>query len=125
MSGAIPAAVDGGFLLATVSVDDLERTVRSWRNVTGCEVVAEEPSAHDRRPHHSGYGIIGSPAVLLAAIAEGTSRVRIGCGISVLPFGNPVRIAEDYAMVDKLSGGRLNFGIGHGNQPMEYHMMRA
>ena len=65
--------------------------------------------------HHSAYGSISSPAVLLAAIAQRTKRIRIGSSISVLPFQNPVRTAEEYAMVDVLSGGRLNFGVGRGN----------
>src|SRR4051812_38506549 len=75
--------------------------------------------------HHSAYGSIPSPAVLLAALAQQTKTIRIGSSISVLPFQNPVRIAEEYAMVDVLSHGRLNFGVGRGNQPNEYKLMRA
>ncbi len=75
--------------------------------------------------HHSAYGTIPSPPVLLAALAQRTKRVRLGSSVSILPFQNPVRTAEEYAMVDVLSGGRLNFGVGRGNQPLEYHLMRA
>ena len=46
-------------------------------------------------------------------------------GVSILPFDNPVRIAEDWAMVDVLSGGRVNFGVGRGYQPREFEVMRA
>lgn len=75
--------------------------------------------------HHSPYGSIPSPAVLLSSLAQRTKKIRIGSSISVLPFQNPVRIAEEYAMVDVLSHGRLNFGVGRGNQPKEYAMMRV
>ena len=75
--------------------------------------------------HHSAYGIMGNPAVTLAAIAQRTSRIRLGTAIAVLPFQNPLRIAEDYAMVDVLSNGRLDFGAGRGSQWLEYQLMRA
>lgn len=75
--------------------------------------------------HHSAYGIVGNPAVALAAIAQRTSRIRIGTAVAVLPFQNPVRVAEDYAVVDILSGGRLDFGVGRGSIWHEYQMMRA
>ena len=75
--------------------------------------------------HHCSYGIIGNPAVALAAVAQRTRRIRIGTAVAVLPFQNPVRVAEDYALVDQLSGGRLDFGAGRGSIWLEYQMMRA
>lgn len=74
--------------------------------------------------HHStAYGSIPSPQVALAAIAQRTKTMKIGSLISVLPLGNPIRIAEDYAMVDILSNGRLQFGVGRGYQPGEFKML--
>ena len=73
--------------------------------------------------HSSAYGSIPSPQVALAAIAERTKKIKIGSLISVLPLGNPIRIAEDYAMVDILSNGRLQFGVGRGYQPGEFEML--
>lgn len=70
--------------------------------------------------HFSEYGVCGSPALNLAAVARTTTRIRLGTGIVVLPLHNPVRVAEDYAMLDQLSGGRLEFGIGRGYQPVEF-----
>lgn len=64
--------------------------------------------------HFHEYGAIPSPPVWLAAAAERTRRIRLGVAVSVLPFRNPLHVAEDYAMVDVLSGGRLNFGAGSG-----------
>ena len=61
-----------------------------------------------------------SGAVAAAAVAKITDRMRIGMAVSILPFNNPVRIAEDYAMVDVISGGRLDMGVGRGYQPREF-----
>ena len=71
--------------------------------------------------HFSSYGICPSLAVLAAAIARETRRVRLGTSVVVAPFAHPLRIAEEWAMVDILSGGRLEFGLGRGYQPKEFH----
>ncbi|WP_458413493.1 LLM class flavin-dependent oxidoreductase [Schinkia sp. CFF1] len=69
--------------------------------------------------HFSAYGTMPSPQVAAAAISQITEKMDIGLGVSILNFDNPVRIAEDYAMVDQLSKGRLKFGAGRGYQPSE------
>ena len=61
-----------------------------------------------------------SPSVILAAAAQRTKRMRLGAAVSIFPMHNPLRIAEEFAMVDQLSGGRLNFGAGRGMHPTEY-----
>jgi alkanesulfonate monooxygenase SsuD/methylene tetrahydromethanopterin reductase-like flavin-dependent oxidoreductase (luciferase family) len=61
---------------------------------------------------HEKYGVCPSPPVLMAAAAQRTRRIRLGSGVTLLPFHNPLRVAEDYAMVDLLSQGRLDFGAG-------------
>ena len=63
---------------------------------------------------HSFGGFLSSPPVIGAAIAQRTAKIRIGTAVTLLPYHNPLRIAEDYATLDCLSGGRLEFGIGHG-----------
>ena len=63
---------------------------------------------------HSFGGILSSPTVIGATIAQRTSKIRIGTAVTLLPYHNPLRIAEDYATLDCLSRGRLEFGIGHG-----------
>jgi natural product biosynthesis luciferase-like monooxygenase protein len=63
---------------------------------------------------HSFAGIFSSPPVLGAAIAQRTIKMRIGTAVLLLPYHNPLRIAEDYATLDCLSNGRVNFGVGHG-----------
>jgi natural product biosynthesis luciferase-like monooxygenase protein len=69
--------------------------------------------------HHYG-GHIPSVPVLGSAIAQRTKNIRIGSGICLIPLQDPIRVAEEYAMLDCLSGGRLEFGIGRGFQKMEY-----
>jgi luciferase-like monooxygenase len=52
--------------------------------------------------------------MLLAAMAQRTRTIRLGTAVSLVPFDNPVRLAEDFGLVDVLSGGRLEFGAGRG-----------
>jgi luciferase family oxidoreductase group 1 len=70
--------------------------------------------------HFTEYGYCASPAVTLAAMASVTKRIRLGTGVVVLPFNHPIRLAEDYAMLDLMSGGRVDFGVGRGYQPNEF-----
>lgn len=70
--------------------------------------------------HFHEYGAIPRPAIWLSAAAQRTRRIRLGTAVVVLPFDQPVRIAEDYAMVDILSGGRLNLGVGSGYLKHEF-----
>jgi natural product biosynthesis luciferase-like monooxygenase protein len=70
--------------------------------------------------HFSVYGICPSLGVLAGALARETRRLRIGTSVVIAPFAHPLRIAEEWAMVDILSGGRLDFGIGRGYQPREF-----
>lgn len=68
----------------------------------------------------STYGIVTSSQVLLAAVARVTKRVRIGSAVVVLPFNHPLRTAGDFAFIDVLSHGRLDFGVGRAYQPHEF-----
>ena len=70
--------------------------------------------------HFQRVGTVPNPAVLLAAIARETQSIRLGPAVSVLPLHDPIQVAEDYALVDMLSGGRLNMGVGTGSQPLEF-----
>lgn len=63
--------------------------------------------------HYSAYSF-GAPAVIAMAAAARTSRIRLGTGVSLLPIHNPIRLAEEYATLDVLSDGRLEYGVGRG-----------
>lgn len=70
--------------------------------------------------HFHPYGAVPNPAVLLTAIAEKTQRIRLGPAITVLPFRDPRTVAEDYALLDQISGGRLVLGLGSGYLKHEF-----
>ncbi|NHV87666.1 LLM class flavin-dependent oxidoreductase, partial [Escherichia coli] len=61
-----------------------------------------------------------APPVLLTAIAARTTRIRLLTTVTVISVLDPVRVAEDYATLDHLSGGRLELIVGKGNDPRHY-----
>ncbi len=61
-----------------------------------------------------------APMLQLAAIAERTARLRLGVAVNLLPLHHPVRLAEEVATLDVLSGGRVDFGAGRGAFPNNY-----
>lgn len=70
--------------------------------------------------HFIEYGLAVDPSTLAAAAAARTSRVRIGLAAAILPFHHPIRLAEQLAMTDIISRGRLDVGVGRGNRPVEF-----
>ncbi|MEW2032372.1 MupA/Atu3671 family FMN-dependent luciferase-like monooxygenase [Streptomyces roseifaciens] len=66
------------------------------------------------RHFHSFGGLFPNPAVLAAALSRETSRIRLNAGSVVLPIHDPIRVAEEWSMVDNLSGGRVGIGIASG-----------
>src|SRR3954453_8865154 len=75
--------------------------------------------------HFSNYGgPIPHPPRCLAAVSRSTRQLHLGGAISVLPLHNPLQVAEDYAMLDVISGGRLEFGVGRGSTPGEFEDFR-
>jgi alkanesulfonate monooxygenase SsuD/methylene tetrahydromethanopterin reductase-like flavin-dependent oxidoreductase (luciferase family) len=69
--------------------------------------------------HASPFGLIGSPSVYAAAVAQRTRRIEIGFAVAVVPLHHPLRLAEEIAWVDQLSRGRLVVGCGPGFSPHE------
>ncbi|MDQ3744190.1 MAG: LLM class flavin-dependent oxidoreductase, partial [Acidobacteriota bacterium] len=65
-------------------------------------------------------GLYPNPAVLHAALATATRRVRLNAGSVVVPLHDPVRIAEEWAMVDNLSGGRVGISFASGWNPADF-----
>ena len=70
--------------------------------------------------HFSNYGMCSSPLTMIAHCAAVTRKIRLGTGIVVAPLYTPARLIADVAMVDQLSDGRLNLGIGSGYQQFEF-----
>src|SRR6201994_7454 len=70
--------------------------------------------------HFTGYAMSPSPTQLLAYYAGRTKRISLGTAVIVLPWHDPIRVAEQIALLDVLCGGRCLFGFGRGAASVEY-----
>jgi alkanesulfonate monooxygenase SsuD/methylene tetrahydromethanopterin reductase-like flavin-dependent oxidoreductase (luciferase family) len=73
-----------------------------------------------REHHFTDYGFLPNTMTMAAHVAGVTERIRIGTAVITLPLHHPVRVAEEVALVDVLSGGRVDVGIGRGYQSIEF-----
>jgi alkanesulfonate monooxygenase SsuD/methylene tetrahydromethanopterin reductase-like flavin-dependent oxidoreductase (luciferase family) len=74
---------------------------------------------HLAEHHGTPIGCAASPGIFLAALAQRTTRLRFGPLVYLLPFYHPLRLIEEVCMLDQMSGGRLELGIGRGVSPFE------
>ena len=72
--------------------------------------------------HSSGWETIGSPELFLAAAGERTHRIRLGTGVTSLPYHHPFLVAQRMVQLDHLTGGRAMFGSGPGALPSDARM---
>lgn len=75
--------------------------------------------------HFSDYGVCPVPPVLAAHVAARTRRLRVGMGVSLLPLHDPLALAEQLAVLDQVSGGRVDVGIGRGGADKDYRAFGA
>src|SRR6059058_2947782 len=76
--------------------------------------------AYHLAEHHSTpLGMAPSPSLFLSAVAQRTKALRFGPLVYLLPLYHPLRLAEEIAMLDQLSQGRLEVGVGSGRSPIE------
>jgi len=68
---------------------------------------------------HEGYECIPNVLMMAVHLASVTKRIKIGCGFNIAPMWHPLRLAEDYATADILTGGRVTFGVGRGYHTRE------
>jgi alkanesulfonate monooxygenase SsuD/methylene tetrahydromethanopterin reductase-like flavin-dependent oxidoreductase (luciferase family) len=73
---------------------------------------------------HHGHALSATPSqiVFLSALARETERLRLGLLVACLPLHHPVRLAEEVCMLDQLSGGRVDLGVGRGISPFEHRI---
>ncbi|MDP8286732.1 MAG: LLM class flavin-dependent oxidoreductase, partial [Candidatus Electryonea clarkiae] len=88
-----------------------------YRDQIDIAVFAEQLGFHGyfaAEHHFHPYGLVPDPALLLSSIAAKTETLKLDPAVSILPFHNPLRAAEQWSMVDQLSQGRLILGVGSG-----------
>jgi alkanesulfonate monooxygenase SsuD/methylene tetrahydromethanopterin reductase-like flavin-dependent oxidoreductase (luciferase family) len=86
-------------------------------------IFAEQVGLHSAwigEHHFSTLGVLSCPDLALAYIAARTQRIRLAPAVTVLPLHHPIRVAEQWASLDLLSGGRVDFGAGRGYDRREY-----
>ena len=89
------------------------------REVELAEVLGYE-YYHVIEHQNTTIGHVTAPCVYLAAVAQQTSKIRLGTMVNLLPYHNPIRLAQDAALLDQLSEGRLEFGTGRGSSEHEF-----
>jgi probable F420-dependent oxidoreductase len=127
--GAAAMAVRVGIGLFTAQLPSgSSRTfAEEYRDTVELVRLAEDvgfDSAWVSEHHGSSDGYLPSLLVLLAALAAATDRIALGTGVILTPLHDPIRLAEDAAVVDQLSGGRLTVGLGLGWREEEFRMLR-
>ena len=74
--------------------------------------------------HHStGWETIASPEIFLAVAAERTRHIRLGTGVVSLPYHHPLMVADRIVLLDHLTRGRINFGVGPGGHLTDARML--
>jgi alkanesulfonate monooxygenase SsuD/methylene tetrahydromethanopterin reductase-like flavin-dependent oxidoreductase (luciferase family) len=111
------------FTVVDVAPDPPEARSDRYGEVLRLAAAADEAGLENlwvAEHHFHDGGTCPSPPVLLAACAARTRRIGLGVLVGVLPFHRPIELAEQYAMVDRISGGRLRLGLGSGYIPLEF-----
>jgi alkanesulfonate monooxygenase SsuD/methylene tetrahydromethanopterin reductase-like flavin-dependent oxidoreductase (luciferase family) len=93
------------------------------QDLTAEALYADEIGMHSAwigEHHFNSLGVNSSPEMVLAYIAARTKHIRLAPAVTVLPLHNPIRVAEQWATLDLLSGGRVDFAAGRGYDRREY-----
>ncbi|HXQ54195.1 MAG TPA: LLM class flavin-dependent oxidoreductase [Stellaceae bacterium] len=91
-------------------------------------IYAEEVGLHSAwigEHHFSSLGVLSCPDIVLAYVAARTKRIRLAPAVTVLPLHHPIRVAEQWATLDLLSGGRVDFAAGRGYDRREYQPFKV
>ncbi|HEY5300839.1 MAG TPA: LLM class flavin-dependent oxidoreductase [Acetobacteraceae bacterium] len=114
----------GYFTLSDNHYEDNPRTANRFvADIVEEAVLADRLGMHSAwigEHHFSTLGVLSCPDLALAYIAARTSTVRLAPAVTVLPLHHPIRVAEQWASLDLLSGGRVDFAAGRGYDRREY-----
>jgi alkanesulfonate monooxygenase SsuD/methylene tetrahydromethanopterin reductase-like flavin-dependent oxidoreductase (luciferase family) len=114
----------GYFTLSDNHYRDNERSPNQFvADITAEALYAEELGLHSAwigEHHFNSLGVLSCPDLVLAYIAARTRRIRLAPAVTVLPLHHPIRVAEQWASLDLLSGGRVDFAAGRGYDRQEY-----
>jgi putative FMN-dependent luciferase-like monooxygenase len=101
-------------------VDPAERYRLAIAQIVHAEGCGFEAAWIAQHHFHEDEGGLPAPFVFLAQVAARTTRIRLGTGIVTLPLEQPIRVAEDAAVLDLMCGGRLEVGVGGGGNLASY-----
>ncbi|HEX4193154.1 MAG TPA: LLM class flavin-dependent oxidoreductase, partial [Stellaceae bacterium] len=114
----------GYFTLSDNNYRDNPRTPNAFvQQIVSEAIYAEELGFHSAwvgEHHFSSLGVNSAPELVLTYVAAKTQRIRLAPAVNVLPLHHPIRVAEQWATLDLLSGGRVDFASGRGYDRREY-----
>ena len=114
----------GYFTLSDNHYESNQRSANQFvADITAEALYAEELGMHSAwigEHHFNSLGVLSCPDLVLAYIAARTSRIRLAPAVTVLPLHHPIRVAEQWATLDLLSNGRVDFAVGRGYDRREY-----
>jgi alkanesulfonate monooxygenase SsuD/methylene tetrahydromethanopterin reductase-like flavin-dependent oxidoreductase (luciferase family) len=119
----------GYFTLSDNRYEDNTRNANRFvADIIDEAVYAEEVGLHSAwigEHHFSTLGVLSCPDLVLANVAGRTRHIRLAPAVTVLPLHHPIRVAEQWATLDLISGGRVDFAAGRGYDRQEYRPFRV
>ncbi len=119
----------GYFTLSDNHYENNPRTPNQFvADITSEALHAEELGMHSvwiGEHHFNSLGVLSCPELVLGHVAAKTKRVRLAPAVTVLPLHHPIRVAEQWATLDLLSNGRVDFACGQGYDRREYEPFRV
>jgi alkanesulfonate monooxygenase SsuD/methylene tetrahydromethanopterin reductase-like flavin-dependent oxidoreductase (luciferase family) len=114
----------GYFTLSDNHYDNNTREPNAFvADITAEAIYADQLGMHSAwigEHHFNSLGVLSCPDLVLAYIAARTERIRLAPAVTVLPLHHPIRVAEQWATLDLLSNGRVDFAAGRGYDSREY-----
>ncbi len=117
-----------GYVPVVTAVDDSKSDLQLYQEGMALAGMAEPlgfDSLWSLEHHFTGYSMIPNPVQFLSYFAAHTRHIQLGTAVIVLPWHDPVRIAEEIALLDVMSGGRTIYGFGRGAGSVEYDGLRV